>query len=194
MKKTIIVFFLLFINFFLFSQNVDEYKNYHEYGRELLLQGLYNEAIIQLDSAIAMMPYGSEMYYERGYSKMQLKKYKESILDFSMVINKTPHKYHAYISRAIARYHIDNFYGAKQDLKKALSKDPENLIAKEYLEIVENSLREITQQNNQQTYHSIHQKQTELQNTRYERRRKREQVIWGTVIPIAFWTSVFLTW
>lgn len=194
MKKTIIAFFLIFINSFVFSQHVDEYKNYHEHGRELLLQGLYNEAIIQLDSAISMMPYGSEMYYERGYSKMQLKKYKESILDFSMVINKTPHKYHAYISRAIARYHIDNFYGAKQDLKKALNKDPENSIAKEYLAIVENALKEIRQQNNQQTYNSIHQKQTELQNSRYERRRQREQVIWGTVIPIAFWTSIFLTW
>ena len=193
MKNRVLYLFLC-LCYMSFSQTVDIYKKHHDIGREFLLQGKYKEAIIQFDSSIAILPYGSEMYYERGYAKMQLGYYKEAILDFSMVINKTPHKYHAYISRGIARYHIDNFYGAKQDLETALKQDPENTIAKEYLQTVNMALQKISIQNNQQTHDSIQEEQNLMQKSRYERRRQREQLIWGTIVPITFWTSVFLTW
>jgi hypothetical protein len=33
-----------------------------------------------------------------------------------------------------------------------------------------------------------------VESERLRRARHREEVIWNTVVPLAFWTTVFLTW
>lgn len=196
MKNYLASLFIL-LSLSLFAQDTSSYQVSHKLGRDFLLQGKYTEAITQLDSAISILPYGSEMYYERGYAKVQLKKYKEAILDFSMVINKNPEKYHAYIHRGIARYHIGNFYGAEKDIKQALYYDPTNQLAQNFLNIVNNVIRKSSDINSTELA-KIHKKvtieQQKLEKERYQTRRQQEDSMRQSATSIEFWTTTFLTW
>ncbi|PKQ64357.1 hypothetical protein BZG02_05940 [Labilibaculum filiforme] len=175
-----------------FSQNVERYMQYHDNGRNLILQGEYEKAILYLDTAITIMPYYSTIFQDRGYAKMQLKKYEEAILDFEHVLDKKPYLSEVHLQRGMALYHLHRLNEAEYDLLEVLNSNPnksrEVII---YLDNIQKEREIIAQQNYNEMLQSIRYR---AENERINRARHREEVIWNTVVPLAFWTTVFLTW
>lgn len=175
-----------------YSQSVERYKEYHDNGRTLILQGEYEKAISYLDTAINIMPYYTAIFQDRGYAKMQLKKYEDAILDFDHVLNKKPYLTEVRLQRGMALYHVNRLNESESDLLEVLNSNPnkshEVII---YLDNIQKE-REITAQQNYNE--SLESMRYQIENERIYRARHREEVIWNTVIPLAFWTTVFLTW
>ncbi len=175
-----------------FSQNVERYKEYHDNGRTLILQGEYEKAISHLDTAINIMPYYSTIFQDRGYAKMQLKKYDDAILDFDHVLNKKPYLSEVRLQRGMALYHVNRLTESEHDLLEVLNSNPnkshEVII---YLDNIRKEREIIAQQNYDEMVQSI---RYQIENERIKRARYREEVIWNTVVPLAFWTTVFLSW
>ncbi|MBN2598666.1 hypothetical protein [Labilibaculum sp.] len=175
-----------------FSQNVERYMEYHDKGRTLILQGEYEKAVLYLDTAINIMPYYSTIFQDRGYAKMQLKKYAEAILDFDHVLSKKPYLSEVRLQRGMALYHLNRLNESESDLIEVLNSNPNK--SREVIIYLDNiqKEREITaQQNYDAMLQSI---RFQVENERLYRARHREEVIWNTVVPLAFWTTVFLTW
>ncbi len=176
------------------KKDVSQYKPYQDSARALLLRGKYKKAVAKFDTSLSIMPYNSGAYYERGYCHMQLGNYSKALLDFSTVIERADYKYQAYIGRAMAKYQLNDFYGARNDLEHALKLNPEDKEAKRYKTLVDGAIAELERQNNAITMKRIQQQQMQEQRDRYARRRNLEGLVWGTIIPMAFWTTIFLTW
>lgn len=184
-----------------FSQQespLEQYKLYQEKGRNYLLQSKYDSAIVMLDTAIAMMPYSHSMYYERGYAYMQLKKYDLAITNFSHVIEKADYKYVAYLNRGICYFEESQFQNAKVDFESTLALDPDNQTAKQFLSETESAIayynNQKRQQNNSNKQNEVAARQRQLEQQIIDNRRNQEAIFWGTVIPMIFWSTIFLTW
>ena len=173
------------------AQNVERYKAYHDKGRMFILEGKYEEAITQLDTAIQIMPYYARIFQDRGYAYMQLKNYKLAIRDFNHVLKKQPYLNEVKLQRGMALYHLNYLDEAERELiaiKKA--RPDKNIEATYYLESI-NKEKELMHYKEQEEINLLRY-QTEFR--RLKRARHREDIIWNTVVPLAFWTSVFLAW
>lgn len=174
-----------------FSQeDVNDYKAHQQSGRDYIIAGDYKKAIAAFDSALSIMEYSSSSYYERGFAKMELENYSGAIRDFSKVIDLAPHKYYAYTNRAICYMHQDNVMAAKRDIDKALELDPENEQALEVKQEVDKALAYRQQQQQEELNKMLYQEEQ----VRQQRRSNNAAIIAGTLIPLAFWTTIFLTW
>lgn len=200
MKKLFVILFSI-ISFLGFSQQkspLERYKTYQEKGRNYLLQSKYDSAIVMLDTAITMMPYSHSMYYERAYAYMQLQKYDRAITNFSQVIDKADYKYVAYLNRGVCYFESNQFSNAKADFEKTLELDPDNTTAKQFLEETISAITYYNSQkqtnNNTRKQDDVAERQRYLEQQIIDRRRNQEALFWGTVIPIVFWSTVFLTW
>jgi tetratricopeptide (TPR) repeat protein len=192
MNKIITLLSLLIIcSFSINAQNVERYKKHHDKGRLLILEGKYQEAISQLDTAINIMPYYARIFQDRGYAYMQVKKYKKAILDFDHVLNKQPYLNEVKLQRGMALYHLNYLDDAERDLLSIRKARPDkNIDAEYYLESI-NKEKELMRYKEQERINELRYRS---ETRRLERARHREDVIWNTVVPLAFWTSVFLTW
>lgn len=194
MKKLIIILFLLSINHFSNAQGVEEYKKYHQKGREFAKNKQFNKAIQEYNKAIAKMPYYSAIFYDRGLAQLSLKNYHEARLNFSTAIQKRPYHIDSYLQRGIALFYLQDYDLAKADFEKVLKDESNHAIALSYQQKVEQAQNQIALEqariDNQNRYYE------ESLNTqrRSERRFRRNQIIWGTVIPLAIWTSAILIW
>ena len=169
------------------SQNVERYKTYHDKGRTLILKGDYQNAIHNLDTAISIMPYYSTIFQDRGYAQMQLKNYNSAVLDFNHVLNKKPYLDKVRLQRGMALYHLQRLKEAEDDLIQVVNSTPNKM--QEAISYLDNIQKE--KHNNRD---DLSQMRLHIENERINRARNREEVIWGTVVPLAFWTSVFLCW
>ncbi|PKQ68686.1 hypothetical protein [Labilibaculum manganireducens] len=192
MKNLLFLFIGVFGFSGVFSQNVERYMEYHDNGRTLILQGEYEKAILYLDTAITIMPYYSTIFQDRGYAKMQLKKYDEAILDFDHVLSKKPYLSEVRLQRGMALYHLNRLNESESDLIEVLNSNPNK--SREVIIYLDNIQRErdITAQQNYDAM--LQSMRFQVENERIYRARHREEVIWNTVVPLAFWTTVFLTW
>jgi len=192
MNKIITLFSLLLVcSFSINAQNVERYKKYHDMGRLLILEGKYHEAISKLDSAINIMPYYARIFQDRGYAYMQIKKYKQAILDFDHVLKKQPYLNEVKLQRGMALYHLNYLDDAEKDLIAIRKARPDkNIEAEFYLESI-NKEKELMRYKEQERINELRYR---AESHRLKRARHREDVIWNTVVPLAFWTSVFLTW
>jgi len=173
------------------AQNVERYKDYHDKGRMLILEGKYQEAIAQLDTAIQIMPYYARIFQDRGYAHMQLKNYELALLDFDHVLKKQPYLNEVKLQRGMALYHLNYLDEAERDLLSIRKARPDkNIEAEYYLESI-NKEKELLRYKEQERINIL---RYQAESRRLERARHREDVIWNTVVPLAFWTSVFLTW
>ena len=192
MKKLLFLLISIFYFSAIFSQNVKRYKEYHDNGRKLILQGEYEKAILNLDTAITIMPYYSAIFQDRGYAKMQIKKYQEAILDFDHVLSKKPYLSEIRLQRGMALYHENRLDESESDLITVLNSNPnKNREAIIYLDNIQKEREFASQQNHDEMLRSI---RYQVENERIYRARHREEVIWNTVLPLAFWTSIFLSW
>lgn len=190
-KIVTLICLLLVCNIAVKAQNVERYKTYHDKGRLLILEGKYKEAIIQLDTAINIMPYYARIFQDRGYAYMQIKNYEAALRDFDHVLKKQAYLKEVRLQRGMALYHLNHIYEAEEDLLIVKKGNPsKNFEADYYLENIqrEKEYREIKKQER------IDILKYQAESRRLERARHRENVIWNTVVPLAFWTSVFLTW
>ena len=191
MKKIILIIlgFLCFSG--LSSQNVERYKDYHDKGRTLILKGEYNHAIQSLDTAISIMPYYSTIFQDRGYAQMQLKNYDAAVLDFNHVLDKKPYLDEVRLQRGMALYHLNRLDEAEVDLIRVINSTPNKMQeAIIYLDNIEKEKQLIAQN----VHRNLHAKRLQIENQRLNRARHREEIIWGTAVPLAFWTTVFLCW
>ncbi|WP_195715296.1 hypothetical protein [Ancylomarina sp. 16SWW S1-10-2] len=190
-KFITIIGLLLFFSLSINGQNVERYKEHHDKGRLLILEGKYKEAISQLDTAINNMPYYARIFQDRGYAYMQIKKYQQAILDFDHVLEKQPYLNEVKLQRAMALFHLNYLDDAEKDLITIIKSRPEgNDEAEYYLENI-NKEKELIRFKEQEKINDL---KYRVETRRLERARHREDVIWNTVVPLAFWTSVFLTW
>ncbi|WP_171595895.1 tetratricopeptide repeat protein [Marinifilum caeruleilacunae] len=191
MKTAIIVLVNVLLTFALQAQNVERYMKYHDKGRMLILEGKYNDAIPQLDTAIRIMPYYPTIFQDRGYAYMQLKKYDKAILDFDHVLQKKPYMTEVRLQRGMAYYHLNRLNESEQDLIAVANSNPQK--SREALIYLDNirKEKELAYIENQQQLEYL---RLQVENERLQRARHREEVIWNTVVPLAFWTTVFLTW
>ncbi len=200
MKKILAIIFTLtfFCGFSQQESPLEQYKLYQEQGRNYLLQSKYDSAIVMLDTAITMMPYSHSMYYERGYAYMQMKKYNSAINNFSHVIDKADYKYVAYLNRGICYFETNQFQNAKSDFERTLELDPDNKTARQFLDETNNAITyynsQKKQRNNSNNQNQVAVRQRQLEQQIIDRRRNQEAIFWGTVIPMVFWSTIFLTW
>jgi tetratricopeptide (TPR) repeat protein len=191
MKTFITITLSILFSFSVKSQNVERYMQYHDKGRMLILEGKYEKAIQYLDTAITIMPYYPSIFQDRGYAYMQLKKYNKAILDFNHVLTKKPYMNEVKLQRGMAFYHLNRLNESELDLTEAISSNPnKSREAIIYLENIKKE-KEIAHIHNQQQIHYL---RLQVENERLHRARHREKIIWNTVVPLAFWTTVFLTW
>ncbi len=173
------------------AQNVERYKDYHDKGRMLILEGKYKAAVAQLDTAIQIMPYYARIFQDRGYAHMQLKNYGLAIRDFNHVLNKQPYLNEVKLQRGMALYHLNYLDDAERDLLSIRKARPDkNFEAEFYLESIYKEKEMLLHKE----IDRINALRYQAESRRLERARYREDVIWNTVVPLAFWTSVFLTW
>jgi len=189
--------FITLVTLFLLSfasitaQNVERYKDYHDKGRMLILEGKYKDAIAQLDTAIQIMPYYARIFQDRGYAYMQIKNYKSALLDFDHVLEKQPYLNQVRLQRGMALYHLNYIDDAEIDLLAVRKATPnKNYEAEYYLENI-NREKELLRFKEQERIDEL---RYQAESRRLERARHREDVIWNSVVPLAFWTALFLTW
>ena len=188
MKNILLVVLCILCFTELRSQNVERYKEYHDKGRSQILKGNYKNAIHYLDTAISIMPYYSTIFQDRGYAQMQLKEYTAAIFDFDNVLNKKPYLDEVRLQRGMALYHLQRLDEAEEDLIQVLNSTPNKIReATIYLENIQKEKQLINQ-------NDLDEMRNRVESERLNRARHRENIIWGTVVPLAFWTSVFLCW
>ena len=193
MKRTIItIYILISAASGIFAQDVTDYKKYQEEGRQKVASENYVEAIKDYDKAIQSMPYYSTLYYDRGFAKMQLKDYKGAITDFSIAINKKPHDLSSILQRGIAYYQVKEFEAAVNDLNIVLKYSPTNQDARFYLDESQKELFQIQKEYEEQMLVSQNQQNYQNQQLKMLRRYNRNRIIFGTVLPLAFWTTTWL--
>ncbi|EAY25370.1 tetratricopeptide repeat protein [Microscilla marina] len=177
------------------AQKVLEYKQYYHTGQAQVKAGQYDAAIVSLDKAIERMPYYSAMYAERGKAKLKVKDYTGAIKDFTIVLQKKSYDAQAYLQRGIAYYHLQDYNNAEFDLKDALHYRPENREAKQYLDKTLAKQEELRQLALQQQNEILATQNRTNQRDEWERRQRRfyrNQLIWGTIVPLAVWTGILL--
>ncbi len=192
MNKLITILVLITIGFAsVKAQNVERYKIYHEKGRLLILEGKYKEAIVQLDTAIQIMPYYALIFQDRGYAYMQIKNYELAVRDFDTVLKKQPYINEVKLQRGMALYHLNYLDDAEKDLLSVRKTRPDkNFEVEYYLESI-NKEKELLRYKEQERIDEL---RFITESRRLERARHRENIIWNAVVPLAFWTTVFLTW
>lgn len=172
-------------------QNVERYKKYHDRGREEVLQGKYEIAISYFDTANQIMPYYPTIYQDKGYAEMQLKRYEDAVEDFNYVLEKKPYMHEVRLQRGIAFYHLDQFDLARIDLEAVIKNSSKKIAeANEYLDYTLRAIAEIDALNQAE----IDAQQAILEKERLAAARQREALIWGTVVPLALWTALFIWW
>jgi len=192
MNKIITLLTLIIISFAsIKAQNVERYKDYHDKGRMLILEGKYQEAIAQLDTAIQIMPYYARIFQDRGYAYMQLKNYELAVRDFDHVLKKQPYLNEVKLQRGMALYHLNYLDDAEKDLISVQEARPDkNYEAEYYL----NNIYKEKELLRHQEQEKINKLRYQAESYRLERARHREDIIWNTVVPLAFWTTLFLSW
>ncbi|WP_372754403.1 hypothetical protein [Labilibaculum sp.] len=192
MKKSILIIVSLLYCLGVFAQDVERYKEYHDKGRSLILQGEYEKAIHYLDTAIVIMPFYTAIFQDRGYANMQLKKYDEAIMDFDHVLNIKPYLSEVHLQRGMALYHKHLLNESEMDLLEVLNSNPSK--SKEAILYLNNIQKERKIINDQKQIQNLNSLRYQLERERISRARHREEIIWNTAIPLAFWTTVFLSW
>ncbi|CAN5409291.1 hypothetical protein BH09BAC5_BH09BAC5_12490 [soil metagenome] len=86
----------------------------------------YDEAIVELNLAIAICPDSGNYYAKRGQAYLGLKKNTEAVADFSKAIQLSPKNPDGYFQLGSYYFGLDNFDKAFDNLTSALDLDPSN--------------------------------------------------------------------
>lgn len=92
----------------------------------------YNEAILELDSAIALSPDSGRYYAKRGQAYVGLKNDKKALEDFSAATTKSPNVADGWYQLGLYYFNKDDHDKAFDNFTNALAKDPTNYDAYMY--------------------------------------------------------------
>ena len=84
----------------------------------------YNEAVLNLDTAIQLKPEFIMAWLNRGIGQVNAKEYEKAINDFNRVIEMDKGNVSAYVMRAVANYSSGNSEKIISDIEIALQMDP----------------------------------------------------------------------
>ena len=138
MKRNVLLFVLLLFVFPIFAQvNKDNEEggkesDYLENAMDFTIAGDYENAIKQLDKAIAINPKFTSAFVMRGDVKSQMKDYKGAILDYNRAIEVDVNDPEAYKSRGNAKVKIQDLTGAINDFTLAIEKNSNDAEAYNY--------------------------------------------------------------
>ncbi len=188
--KRIFFLFVFLVPVTLFAQRAGEYKKYHDEGRKCVLQGEYQKGVAYFDTAASIMPYYALIYQDRAYAHMQLHNYQSALNDFDQALKMKPFLHDLYLQKGIAMFHLGRYLDARIQLQNFWAENPDNVMVNDYLRFTEQAL--MLQEKKRED--ELNKYQFEQERYRWERAREREQIIWDTVLPLTFWTVVFLSW
>jgi len=167
MKKTLLIFTLLFVNALIgYSQSQQQKTNesallymdsrieQNPANAELYLQramahlytGQYARASSDFDTIIPLRKADAEMYYFRGLAKENNKQYQEALSDFDEAVllsSANPSEFY-FMGRGYAYYKLGLYTQAVKDLEKANNISPENTEIEEILKIAKAKMSKST--------------------------------------------------
>jgi tetratricopeptide (TPR) repeat protein len=97
----------------------DTAQDFVKKGNYLINKKKYEEALVQLNKAIALDAYNAEAYAYRGMAKYYLKDYKGAIEDYDKAVNIVPNYGEVYDLRGVAKADMGDKVGACDDWNKA---------------------------------------------------------------------------
>ena len=121
MRKSIIILFVLFVNFIAMGQTAN---NYFQEGLDKLSSKNYRIARAKFTKAIELNPNYSDAYLGRGNSKYNLKSYQSAILDYTKAIDLNTNSFESYFARGKAYKELKEFKLANIDFTKAIELKP----------------------------------------------------------------------
>lgn len=100
--------------------------DYYEKGKEKLLAGNVEDAILDLTTAIDAGAASMETYILRGEAQMQAGNYREAMNDFNTALYKDPANAVAYYDRALLNTRLEDYGAALNDINNALAANTQN--------------------------------------------------------------------
>lgn len=104
-------------------------QSHNNRGSELIDAGRWQEAIAELDQAIAQEPDNATAYSNRGYAYSKLGQLERAIADYDRAIEVDPANTAAYTNRAMAYVDLGQHAQAKADCDKAIELGPPSAAA-----------------------------------------------------------------
>ena len=101
-------------------------KSYLARGQALLQSGKTEEALAELDRAIALDPHYAEALYHRGLLHQREKQHQLAVDDFTSANGLTPQRAEPLLGRAISYLALDKVREAAADLDEAVQADPQS--------------------------------------------------------------------
>lgn len=96
----------------------------------------YQEALVDLNAACALVPHYARYLHERAYSLNSLGRYRDALVDLNEEVTLRPvHLVDAYQERALSRLHLDDWSGALADRDQVVRLGPPSmgaLVARAY--------------------------------------------------------------
>ncbi|HVZ99600.1 MAG TPA: hypothetical protein VG841_04720, partial [Caulobacterales bacterium] len=89
----------------------------------------YEEALDDLNAAIALAPGDASSLHERAYTLNALGRYREGEIDLDMLARAEPDNPTVYQERAFARFHQGNLQGAYEDRRRQIELRPDDIQA-----------------------------------------------------------------
>ncbi|GJM61924.1 tetratricopeptide repeat protein [Persicobacter diffluens] len=189
-KHIAITFLLILLAGVGFGQGVEEYQRYHQEGRELAKEEKFKEAIAAFSKAIDIMPYYSAIHLDRGATRLQVGDFEGAIEDLDYVAERQPYKKEVFFLRGIAHYHLGDYGLASEDVDHYLTEYPNNQEAKSY----KKKLDTIKAEEQAVLAQQLQQQQSKKAQMTAQRRARNTQIVLGTVVPLAVWTALVLSW
>lgn len=94
-------------------------------ANQRLKKGDYQEAIQDLEQALALAPDQGVLYFERGLAYRRLHDYSRAIEDLTQAIRLAPDLAEAYYNRGLIRFKVKDYRRAVDDFSHALQLKPE---------------------------------------------------------------------
>ncbi len=122
---------------------MDQHELYNQ-GLEKMRDGDYNGAIETLNQVIAINPYYTEAYCQRGLAYFDLGQIHDAVSNYTQALQLNPESHLAYYSRALARLKLKNLPGALADIDHAIQLNSKDAAAYQLRGIVYRKMGEVT--------------------------------------------------
>ncbi len=95
-----------------------------------LRQSRWEDAALQLDSVINLLPTDVSLYINRAYARYNADDWPGAMADYNYALDLEPANYAALYNRALLRYQVQDLRGAKADFSAVLEQNPDDFPAR----------------------------------------------------------------
>ncbi len=103
------------------EETLKQSADYYASGRDNLVNGDIQSAIVDLNTAVNSNPDDIDAYILRGEAYMQSSDYRNALSDFNTAIEKDPVNAVAYYDRALLNTRLEDYTSAMNDINNALA-------------------------------------------------------------------------